>query len=110
MDDLIGRLVARAGVDRTAAQKAVGVIVQLPSNAGRPERVRARIRRLPGDDATMPASSSSVRSPRMFGAISDAMGQIHAAASETLKFAREKAREDAVGKVVGATPGLGRFV
>ena len=30
--------------------------------------------------------------------------------SETLKFAREKAGEHAVDEVVGAIPGLGRFV
>ena len=34
MDDLIGRLVAHAGVDRTATEKAVGVIVQFLLNEG----------------------------------------------------------------------------
>jgi hypothetical protein len=37
------------------------------------------------------------------------MDQIQAVTSETLKFAREKAGEHAVGEVIGAIPGLGRF-
>jgi hypothetical protein len=122
MDDLIGRLVAHAGVDRTATEKAVGVIVQFLLNEGPTEKVRALIRYMPGADAAMPASSSSLRSPRMFGAIGGlmevgsqlmaaglSMDQIQAVTSETLKFAREKAGEHAVGEVIGAIPGLGRF-
>lgn len=103
MDDRIGRLVAHSGVDRMAADKAVGVIVQFLLNEGPPEKVPARIRRMSSiDDAAMPASSSSVRSPRM--------GKTQAINSETLIFAREKAREGAVGRVVDAIPGLGPFV
>jgi hypothetical protein len=101
MDDLIGRLGAHAGVDRAAAEKAVGVILQSLLNEGPAAKVRALIRHVPGADATVSASSSSLRSPRM--------DQVQAI-TETLKFAREQAGEDAVGKVVGAIPGLGRFV
>ena len=102
MDDLIGRLGAHSGVDRAAAEKAVGVIMQSSLNEAPTAKVHALIRHMPDADATMPASSSSLRSPRT--------GQIQAITSETLKFAREQAGEDAVGKVVGAIPGLGRFV
>ena len=101
MDDLIGRLVAHAGVDRTATEKAVGVIVQFLLNEGPTEKVRALIRYMPGADAAMPASSSSVRSSRI---------HIQAVTTETLTFSREKTGGDAVGKVVGALPSLGRFV
>jgi hypothetical protein len=38
------------------------------------------------------------------------MSQIQAVTSETLKFAREKAGDDAVGDIVGAIPGLGQLV
>ena len=103
MDDRIGRLVAHAGVDQTAAAKAVGVIVQFLLNEGPPEKGPARIRRTSSiADAAVPASSSSVRSPRM--------GETQAINSETLMFARERAREGAVGRVVDAIPALGRFV
>jgi len=35
MDDLIGRLVATLGVDRTAAEKAVGIIPQSARSSAR---------------------------------------------------------------------------
>jgi hypothetical protein len=110
MDDLIGRLVAHAGVDRTAAVRAVGVIAQLPLNEEPLATARARIRPMRSPRATMSASSSSVRSPRILGVIGGAVDQIHAIAGETPKLAREKAREGASGTIVGALPGLGQFV
>jgi hypothetical protein len=41
MDDLIGRLVASIGVDRTAAEKAVGTILQFLLKAGPNDSVLA---------------------------------------------------------------------
>jgi len=69
MDDLIGRLVANAGVDRTAAEQAVGIILQFLMKEGPTERVRALIESMPGAEAAMLASSPSSSSPNMFGAI-----------------------------------------
>jgi hypothetical protein len=117
MDDLIGRLVACAGADRTAADKAVGSILQFrvkegPSDDARAYLLRTLVHRVPGADAAMPASSSSARSPRIYGAIGlmtagSSMGRTQAVTRTTLKFARVKAGDDAVGASVGAIPGLG---
>jgi hypothetical protein len=117
MDDLIGRLVACAGADRTAADKAVDNILQFrakegPSDAARVHLLRTPVHRVPGADAAMPASSSSTRSPRIYGAIGlmaagSSMGRIEAVTRTTLKFARVRAGDDAVGASVGAIPGLG---
>jgi hypothetical protein len=41
MDDRIGRLVASNGVDRTAAEKAVGTILRFLLEAGRPDVAEA---------------------------------------------------------------------
>jgi hypothetical protein len=122
MDDLIGRVVASTGVDRPAAEKAVGIILQFLLKEGPTEKVRALIERMPGADVAMLASGPSLRSPGMF-AVGGIMGvgtrmmeaglsmsQIQAAARETIGFAREKVGEDAVGEIVGAIPGLGQFV
>ena len=125
MDDLIGRLVANAGVDRTAAQKAVGIIVQFLLEEGPPEKVRAPIQRVPGAGTAMALDSStstSSSSPSMLGAIGNltgvgsqmtaagvSVGRIRAVARETISFARETTGGDAVGEIVGAIPGLGRF-
>ena len=115
MDDLIGRLVACKGDDRTAADNAVGNILQFRvkerSSAGaRAHLLRTHVHRVPGADAAMPASSSSTRSPRIYGAIGlmaagSSMDRIQAVT--TLKFARVRAGDDAVGASVGAIPGLG---
>jgi hypothetical protein len=122
MDDLIGRLVANAGVDRTAAEKAVGIILQFLLKEGPAEKVRALLQRVPGADVTLPEPSSRLRSPGTLGAIGLmhvggqltaaglSMGQIEAVIRETLRFARETAGDDAVGDIVGAIPGLGQLV
>ena len=122
MDDLIGRLVARAGVDRAAAEKADRIILQFLLKEGPTDKVRALLRSMPGVESALPATSSSLRSPGVVGAISLmevgsqlmavglSMSQIQAVTSETLKFAREKAGDDAVGDIVGAIPGLGQLV
>ena len=93
MDDLIGRLVAIAGVDRAAAEKAVGIVQQLSPEDGRP--ARALVPLVPGAD-------SRLRRPRT--------GRSHAVSGETVSFARETAQEAAVGESVDALPGPGRLV
>jgi hypothetical protein len=120
MDDFIGRLVANTGVDRTAAEKAVGIIVRFLFKEGPTEKVRALIRVMPGADAAMLAADPGSSSPSLFGALGGqmgvggelmaarpSMGQIQAVTRETMSFVREKAGEDAVGEIVGGIPGLG---
>jgi hypothetical protein len=61
MDDLIGRLVANSG-DRTAAERAVGIIPQLLRREERSLTVRAVVGCRPRADATLSASNPSSRS------------------------------------------------
>ena len=121
MDELIGRLVANVGVDRAAAEKAVGIILQFLSKEGPADKVKALIDKMPGADAAMRAVPTDSESGGMFGggvlaagtrmmAAGLSMGQVQAVVRETIGFAREKAGEDAVGEIVGAIPGLGQFV
>jgi hypothetical protein len=123
MDDLTGRLVANAGVDRTAAEKAVGIIAQFLTKEGPTEKARALIRSMSGVDASPAVNSRmSSSSPSMLGAIGGvmgigvqivaaglSMGEIRAVTRETMSFARGTAGDDAVGEIVGAIPGLGQF-
>ena len=55
MDELIARLVANVGVDRAAAEKAVGIIFDFLRKEGPPDKVQALIDRLPGAQALMQA-------------------------------------------------------
>jgi hypothetical protein len=121
MDELIGRLVANVGVDRTAAEKAVGIILQFLVKEGPADKVQNLIDKLPGATAAMQAAPADDGSGGMFGggvmaagtrmmAAGLSMGQVQAVTRETIGYAREKVGEDAVGEIVGAIPGLGQFV
>ena len=121
MDELIGRLVANVGVDRAAAETAVGIILQFLIKEGPADKVQVLIDKLPGAEAVIAAAPSDSSSSGMFGggvmaagtrmmAAGLSMGQIQAVTREVIGYAREKAGEDAVGEIVGAIPGLGQFV
>jgi hypothetical protein len=121
MDELIGRLVANVGVDRAAAEKAVGIILQFLVKEGPADKVKALMDKLPGAEAAMQAAPADSESGGMFGggvmaagtrmmAAGLSMGQVQAVTRETIGYAREKAGEDAVGEIVGAIPGLAQFV
>src|SRR5438128_911355 len=74
MDDLIGRLVANTGVDRTAAENAVGIVPQFLRKEGPTKQVHALIQHMPGADTAVLLSSPSSRSPGMFAAVGGLMG------------------------------------
>jgi len=120
MDELIGRLVANVGVDRTAAEKAVGIILQFLSKEGPADKVQSLIDKLPGAEAAMEAAGADNGSDGIYGGGVMAAGtrmmaaglnlnQVQSVTRETIAFAREKLGEDAVGEIVGAIPGLGQF-
>ena len=121
MDELIGRIVANVGVDRAAAEKAVGIILQFLLKEGPADKVRNLLDKLPGADAAIAAAPGDSGSGGIFGggvmaagsrmmSVGLSMGQIQAVTRETISYAREKVGEDAVGEIVGAIPGLGQFV
>jgi hypothetical protein len=121
MDELIGRLVANVGVDRAAAEEAVGIILQFLLKEGPADKVRNLIDKLPGADAVLQAAPPDTSSGGIFGggimaagtrmmAAGLSMGQVQAVTRETIGYVREKVGEDAVGEIVGAIPGLSQFV
>ncbi len=122
MDELIARLVANVGVDRVAAEKAVGIILDFLSKEGPPDKVQALIDKLPGAQALIQAQQGGDAGGGMFamGGIMGAgtkmmaaglsMGQVQGVTKEVIAYTREKAGEDAIGEIVGAIPGLSQFV
>lgn len=119
MDELIGRLVANVGIDRSAAEKAVAIILDFLRKEGPAEKVEALIERLPGAEALLTAESESGGIFPMGGimgagtkmmAVGLSMGQVQGVTRETIAYAREKIGDDAVGEIVGAIPGLSQFV
>ena len=122
MDELIARLVDKVGVDKVAAEKSVGIILDFVVKEGPPDKVQALIDKLPGAQALIEAQQAGDTGGGMFamGGIMGAgtkmmgvglsMGQVQSLAKEVLAYIREKAGEDVVGEVVGAIPGLSQFV
>ena len=122
MDDLIDRLVAKTGVERPVAQKAVGIILDFLVKEGPPDKVQHLIAKMPGAD-TLLQSAQSEGSSGFFGGMSGimgagnrlmaaglSMGQVQSVTQEVVAYAREKAGEDTLGEIVGAIPGLSQFV
>lgn len=121
MDELIARLVANVGVDRSAAEKSVGIILEFLRKEGPPERVQALIDKLPGAQQLLQAQEGAdagggfamgglMGAGTKMMAAGLSMGQVQGVTKEVIAFAREKAGEDAVGEIVGAIPGLSQFV
>ena len=123
MDELIARLVTNVGLDRDAAEKAVAIILAFLKKEGPPDKVQALIDSLPGAEELMESQEGLDASGGGMFAMSGIMGagtkmmaagltmtQVQGVARETLRFAREKAGDDAVGEVVGAIPGLDQFI
>lgn len=120
MDELIGRLVANVGVDRSAAEKAVGIILDFLRKEGPADKVQALIDLLPGAEALLAKQSEGGGGMFSMGGIMGAgtkmmsaglsMGQVQGVTRETIAYAREKLGDDAVGEIVGAIPGLSQFV
>ena len=51
MDELIGRLVSDVGVDRGAAETAIGIILDFLAKEGPADKVQLLIAKLPGAEA-----------------------------------------------------------
>ena len=124
MEELIARLVADVGIDRAAAEKAVGIIFDFLAKEGPGDKVQPLLAKLPGAEAVMQkAASEDNGDGPMAGAMSGvmgagmrmmsaglSMGQVQSVTREVIAYAREKAGEDAVGEIVAAIPGLAQFV
>jgi hypothetical protein len=117
MDELLDRLVAKVGIDRGVAEKAVGIILAFLLKEGPSDKVQALIDQMPGAEAVMQTAGSEgfgmggimgVGTKLMAAGLS--MDQMQGVTREIIAYAREKAGEDTVGEIVGSIPGLGQFV
>ena len=113
MDELIARLVANVGVDRTTAEKAIGIILDFLRREGPPDKAQALIDKIPGAEPLIQAQQAESGGLFAMGGIMGAglsMGQVQGVTREVIAFAREKLGEDAIGEIVGAIPGLSQFI
>jgi len=112
MEELIGRLVSDVGVDRTAAETAVGIILDFLGKEGPADKIQLLIAKLPGAEELQRKAASAGGSGMggVMGAGMSMIGQVQGVTRQFIAFAREKVGEDAVGEIVAAIPGLSQFV
>ena len=120
MDEMVARVVADTGIDRTAAEKAVGIILDFLAKEGPADKVQSLLAKLPGAEILMQKAASEGASGGLMGGVMGAgmrmmsaglsMGQVQSVTRAVIAYTREKAGEDAVGEIVAAIPGLAQFV
>jgi hypothetical protein len=120
MDELIGRLAGKAGIDEAVAEKTIGIILGFLRNEGPSDKVQALIDTIPGAEAAIAASSSGGGLSRLMGGglmalgtklmgLGLGMGEIQNIARELFRFGRDKIGADQMGEIIAGTPGLSQF-
>ncbi len=120
MDELIGRLASRAGIDSAVAEKTIGIILNFLRNEGPSDKVEALIDKIPGAEAAIAASNNSGGLSRLMGGglmalgsklmgLGLGMGEIRNVARELFRFGRDQIGADQMGEIIAGTPGLSQF-
>lgn len=120
MDELIERLVSKAGIDSAVAEKTIGIVLGFLRNEGPSDKVQALIDQIPGAEAAIAASASNGGFSRLMGGGLMAVGtrlmafglginEIQNIARELFKFGRDKIGADQMGEIISGTPGLSQF-
>jgi hypothetical protein len=120
MDELIGRLAVKAGIDNAVAEKTIGIILGFLRNEGPSDKVQALIDKIPGAEAAIAASSNGGGLGRLMGGglmalgtklmgLGLGMGEIQNVARELFRFGRDKIGADQMGEIIAGTPGLSQF-
>ena len=120
MDELIGRLVAKAGIDDAVAEKTIGIILGFLRNESPAEKVQSLIDNIPGAEAAIAASSNGGGLAKLMGgglmavgtklmALGLGISEIQSVARELFTFGRDKIGADQMGEIISGTPGLSQF-
>ena len=120
MDELIGRLAVKAGIDDAVAEKTIGIILGFLRNEGPSDKVQVLIDRIPGAEAAIAAASNSGGLTKLMGGglmvigtklmgLGLGMGEIQNVARELFRFGRDKIGADRMGEIIAGTPGLRQF-
>ena len=127
MDELIGRITERTGLDAATAQKAIGIILAFLQKEGPPAEVGQLLAAMPGAEQAVaqsgdggPGATGGGFMGMLGGGVMGlgtqlmgagvSMGQMQPLGRELFAYGREKAGEDVMGPIVGSIPGLNPFV
>ena len=121
MDELIGRLAVKAGIDDAAAAKTIGIMLDFLHNESPSDKVQTLIDKIPGAEAAIAcANTDGGRLTELMGGglmalgtrlmgLGLAMGQVENAARELFSFGRDAIGADQMREILVATPGLSQF-
>ena len=120
MDELIGQLAAKAGIDNAVAEKTIGIILGFLRNEGPADKVQSLIDKIPGAEAAITVSSGGGGLSRLMGGglmalgtrlmgLGLGMGEIQSVARELFRFGRDRIGADQMGEIIAGTPGLSQF-
>jgi hypothetical protein len=122
MNELVDHVVGNVGIDRTVAERAVGIILDFLATEGPADTVQDLLERLPGANEAI-ASARAEGGGGLFAGMGGIMGvgsrlmsagldmgEIQGVTRELIAYAREKAGDDDVNAIVESIPGLGQFV
>ena len=120
MDELVGRLAAKASIDDVVAEKTAGIILDFLRSEGPTDKVQALIDKIPGAEAAIAASADVGGFGRLMGSGLMAVGTklmglglgltgIQNAARELLRFGHDKIGTEQMSEIIAGTPGLSQF-
>ena len=120
MDELVGQLATKAGIDSAVAEKTIGIVLGFLRNEGPSDKVQALIDQIVGAEAVIAASDNNAGLSRLMGgglmavgtklmALGLGMGQIQSVARELFRFGRDKIGADQMGEIISGTPGLSQL-
>jgi hypothetical protein len=111
MDELIGRLAVKAGIDSAVAEKTVGIILNFLRSEGPTDKVQALIDQIPGAEAAIAASNTNGTISRLMGSglmavgtrlmgLGLGMSEIQSIARELFRYGRDKIGADQMGEIM----------
>ena len=119
MDELIGQLATKAGIDAAVAEKTVGIILGFLRSEGPSDKVQALIDQIPGAEDAIAAANNGGLIKLMGGGLMAVgtrlmelglgMNEIQNVARELFRFGRDKIGADQMGEIITGTPGLRQF-
>src|SRR3954462_4110571 len=115
MEELLGRITQKTGLDAATAQRAVGIILAYLRKEGPPDAVNRLLAAMPGSEDVIAQSGDGGPGGLMGGGGGMALGtklmgagvgmhQMEPLGRELFDYGREKAGEDTMGEIVGAIP------
>ena len=121
MDELIGRLAIKAGIDGAVAEKTVGITLGFLRREGPCDQVQRLIDKIPGAEAAIEVSDNSAGLAGLMGgglmavgtrlmALGLGIGQIKSIARELFGFGRDTIGASTMDEIIAGTPGLSQFV